>query len=388
MKISRFYFIGILFFVIVACTKKQASQDGVLITIDEKQKKETVFLADIAAQIEVISLEMPDDVLFGEVEHIKTSANYLALLDREQTKSLTIFNHKGKFVNQLRKFGQGPEEYSDIMDFTFDAKEENIYTYDRNFNTVFNYALPDLVFQKKIPTNMYLMGVNIVEDSFLAVSDEDLTETTEYGVGYADIDTLKKSFNFQPIGTLSKETTVVEISYPNTFTQNKQGLIYAMNAQYPKIYQIRDTEILPLATVDFGENKVPSEYWKTTNALDFEEAFFVPPLKSAWVQNVIVTDKTIAFYYMFGNPDNRQVAIYDKESKKTRVIYKIQLAKSCGVLPFALGVHKDSFLTLLQPEDLEDLFPHGLPVGSPQWLRNIEESLKAEKTICLKYNIK
>ncbi len=388
MKISRFYFIGILFFVIVACTKKQVSQDGVVITIDEKQKKETVFLADIAAQIEVISLEMPDDILFGEVEHIKTSANYLALLDREQTKSLTIFNHKGKFINQLRRFGKGPGEYSDIMDFTFDAKEGSIYTYDRNFNTIFNYALPDLAFQKKIPTNMYLMGMELVEDSFLAVSDEELTETTEYGVGYVSIDTLKKSFNFQPIDIFSNTIAIVESSFSNTFTRNKQGLIYAMNAQYPKIYQIRDTEILPLATVDFGENKIPSEYWKETKVLDFEEAFFVPPLKSDWVQNVIVTDKTIAFYYMFGRFDNMQVAIYDKKNKKTTVIYKIQLAKSCGVLPCALGVYEDSFLTLLYPEDLEDLFPYGVPAGSPQWVRDIAASLKAEKTVCLKYKIK
>ncbi len=382
------FLIIIVFIQLLGCGKQVNDDNGVSIILDEKQKKNTVLLAEIADKIEVISLKTPDDILFGEVEHIKTSNNYLALFDREQTKSLTIFNHKGEFVNQLRKIGQGPGEYSDITDFTFNAKGDHVYIYDRNFNAINSYSFPDLYFEQKVPTHMYLMGIDIIENSFLAVSDEKLTDKEEYGVGYISIDTLKKSFSFNPIPVFSNMIPVVEVSFPNTFSRNKNGLVYAMNVQYPKIYQIRDKEVQPVATVDFGAHKIPSKYWDETKNSDFEEAFSVPPLKSDWVQNVIVTDSVITFYYMHGNPDNRQIAIYDRKSKKASVIYKIRIAEKCGVLPYALGVHKDFFLTLLYPDDLKELFPNGISEDSPQWVKDTEKSLKEEKVVCLKYKIK
>ncbi len=371
----------------VSCKKDPVAKDTQLITIDEKQKKESVVLSEFA-DIEVIPLEMPKSILFGEVQHIKVSQNYLAVFDEIQTKSVTLFNHKGKFVNQLQKVGQGPGEYTDITDFTFTPKEDELLAYDRNSGNIRMYSLPDLNFQRKVKTHIYLMVINAIENSFLAVSDEDVTENTEVGVGYVKIDNSEKSFKFSPISILPNNIGIVEMSSPWTFSRNAKGLVYAMNTLYPVIYQIRDKEVTPLATVDFGENKIPEKYWGMTEFLDFREALSTPPLKSLLVHNAIVTNKYISFCYVFGNIEHRQLAIYDREKRQTTVIRKILLGKDCGSLPYALGVADDSFLTLLYPDAYDEFFPNGLPDNAPQWLKEVEQMLQSDKIICLKYKIK
>lgn len=372
----------------VGCQKQQTSNDETLIILDEEQKQEKVLLSDIADNIEVITLEMPEDIIFGKVEHIKVTDNCFGLFDEQQTKSVTFFNHEGKFINQLRKIGQGPGEYANITDFTLDSKENILLTYDSRLKSIFMYSFPNLDFLHKIRTNIYLMVITLIEQSFLVVSDEDLTETTEYGIGHAVIDTLKKTFTFKPIDVFPNTIPIVEGAYPNTFTRNAKGLIYVMDSQYPVIYQIRDTEITPIATIDFVKNKIPDEYWGATDINEFNEAFSTPPLKSGLVQNVIVTDDIIAFYYMFGTFYNRQLAVYNRKTQKTTVVNKVLLGEKYGAIPYALGVYEDSFLTLLFPEDLENLFPKGLQADAPKWLKEVEKSLKADKTVCLKYKVK
>lgn len=371
-----------------SCKKTPHSDKDILITLNEEQKKTTVLLSEIAKKIEVIPLEKSDSILFGEIEQIKASNDYLVLFDKKQTKSLIFFNHKGEFVNQLRKVGQGPDEYVEILSFSLDTKQKNAYIYDRNSNNFIVYSLPNLEFRKKIKTGQYLRSVDFFGNSCLAVSDEDLTKETEAGVGFLNVDLANESVKFNPIKEFPNKNIIVENSLPNTISPNKNGLLYAMPSQYPKIYQITDKEVTLIATVDFGKNKIPKKYWEKTKIVDFEDAFFVSPLKSDWVQNVIVTDDIITFYYMFANPDNRQIAIYDKKTQQTSVIYKIRMAEKCGVLPYALGVHQDSFMTLLYPDDLAELFPNGISENCPQWVKDIEKSLKAEKVVCLKYKIK
>lgn len=387
MKSKVIVYLIYVVFILLGCSK-ETSKEGSVILVDESKKQETALLSDIAENIEVISLETPKNILFGEIGHIKTTDNYIGLFDEEQTKSVTLFNHKGKFINQLRKVGQGPGEYTNITDFTFNTKDNIIFTYDRDSKSIFMYSLPDLDYLKKIRTRMYLMVLNSLEDSLLVVSDEDLTETTAYGVGYATIDTLKESFDFKPIDTFPNVISIVDGVYPNAFSRNEKGMLYVMNSQYPVIYQLSNKEITPIATIDFGANKIPDEYWEKTDMFEFNLAFETPPLKSALAQNVIVTDKNISFYYMFGTFFNRQVVVYNRETQKTTVVGKVLLEKDGGALPYALGVYNDSFLTLLFPEDLDELFPNGLQDDAPKWLKDIEKSLKENRIVCLKYKMK
>ena len=123
------YTLTILTIIIVCITSCQPQpQSGALLTIpvDLSENKPTK-LSEITEDIKKISLEFTDESIIGRIEKVIYQNDHLIVLDGSSDNKVLIFDSKGKFIRKIGRKGQGPGEYTRILDIAFDSKDKNIY---------------------------------------------------------------------------------------------------------------------------------------------------------------------------------------------------------------------------------------------------------------------
>lgn len=136
-------------------TGSQSSKDLIVVDVLGTFEKGTTFEAkDLFTSIDYVVLESKDECLIGKNPHFFLVDNYiLSIAD----KQIFVFERKtGRFVREIGKWGQGPEEY-DRTDFmssvdenmqtisTFASKGKRIYSIEGN--VLDNIALPSMVYE-------------------------------------------------------------------------------------------------------------------------------------------------------------------------------------------------------------------------------------------------
>lgn len=75
--------------------------------------------------IEYIELETNDDCLIKKINDMAVSENRLFIFDEPQ-QTIWIFDRKGRYLNKIYKKGNGPGEYSQMYQFEYDPKNNQI----------------------------------------------------------------------------------------------------------------------------------------------------------------------------------------------------------------------------------------------------------------------
>lgn len=362
------------------CMNSKTGKEVQTFTVNPLSSSE-VSLSQIASGVEVIELQYPDDIFFGEIFNIKTTEEYIFLHDPDQTKSITIFDRSGKFVSQLKKPGRGPEEYLGIDCFTVEEPADHLIIYDRSFN-IYKYSLPglSLVEKFKVP-GYYYLNIDAVGDK-LVTATEELSRGAEYeGIQLLDL----------PSGRITSlqlpnEPGTISLSYPNTFTRQNNEVIYASPGHLTNIFRIDSRQATKIGIIDFGKHNVPKEAWNAVEAEDFE-SIFASGSYATWVQNVLISDELMTFFFVFQNPQNTHLAIIDKQSGDCKVYSRIVLYPGRNPLPAPIGTYSDQYLTLLYPENIHGLLPDDGSVLS-DWQLELHDKQNSKGPVLLLYSLK
>lgn len=88
-------------------------------------------ISDHLSLSRIVVLETVDASLIRHIKRIiKHDDKLIVLNGREE---VLIFNREGKFLNKINKRGNGPNEYTNIVDIGLDDDNENIIIYSDNF---------------------------------------------------------------------------------------------------------------------------------------------------------------------------------------------------------------------------------------------------------------
>lgn len=87
------------------------------------EKKDIKHLNDIGKITEVIKLETTDNSLIGDVKYVVRDKNSDIYIGDYHTRKVFRFNKNGKFITCYGRFGGGPGEYHQIMDFAIDMDD-------------------------------------------------------------------------------------------------------------------------------------------------------------------------------------------------------------------------------------------------------------------------
>jgi len=161
---------------LLLCSSYGGSQESKLVrktvmagknTIKESDFGKKYDFFDIVKDIEFVPLEMTDESIVGSVSKIKFYNTFMLVLDG-QTKSIFIFDDKGKYIRKISRVGKGPGEYNDIDDFCVHPTTGMI-TIVTSFGKIITYSF-DLKEFKEYNDVPYAVGIEQFNNGYYAIT--------------------------------------------------------------------------------------------------------------------------------------------------------------------------------------------------------------------------
>jgi hypothetical protein len=302
-----------------------------------------------SSNVNYVPLNIPDTIFFGGIDHIKVYDDMIFLHDEGQTNSVTIINQDGQYITQLKKIGNGPDQYTSLDAFAYDKSKKVLSIYDRSKLSIYHYTFPDLRLINNFLLNRYIMNMEYIDDeTIMIISENEINQKGKYeGVLYISKEG-KLLESDLPIGN---DVSSIELSFPNTITKISDSTYYAHPHEITTIYKMGKT-VKPIYKIDFGNNKIPEKYWPVDRASEFERSL-AEGNKAVWVQNLILNEENLAFSFLYKDPETRYF-YYQNFKDSSEHIYKgYNIKNSTYTLPHPIGSNGTDYFSLIYAENID-----------------------------------
>lgn len=341
------YLLLVAVILITACSSEKETPTIPSITINQ-QTAEKITLKEAFPEYQLFNIQLPDSVFFGNVEQIKSDDDYLYLLDPFQSKTVTILDKKGKFINQLKRPGRGPGEYVSPYAFAIDKTNNQLLLYDRGKLEMITYSLPDLNYISHKRIDMYLMNFEVLDDDhLLMVRDDSRDKKTLNGLEIWTRD-------YEPVkGKLSDmRNAVIELSYPSTIGLDNDQMVY-VHPFTGTFNQITPDGLTPLLKMNFGESEVPERLYELDDALAFEAALEKSKY-ALWGRYPVKRNGEYMCWYMYGDVDSYYLSSFNLETNKTTTYKELSHESLYGKLPIPMGIDGNRYVSLIPSEMVKE----------------------------------
>lgn len=85
---------------------------------------------DLIDSVSFVKLETTDDNLIGHINHLFFTNDKIVVVDMEVSKTITVYDRKGKFLYTISHRGQGPDEYRTLDYATLTLDQSHIVVVD------------------------------------------------------------------------------------------------------------------------------------------------------------------------------------------------------------------------------------------------------------------
>ena len=343
-----------LLILIFACQSRSGDLPTVGINPNNANK---VTLEEAFPEYRLVNISLPDSAYFGNIEQIKTNDKYLFLLDPFQSKTVTILDKNGDFVNQLNRVGQGPGEYASPYAFAVDRYTDQLLVYDREKFEILAYTIPNLEYVRSYRMNAYLMNFEVISESeVLMVRDDNKDSGILNGLELW-------SREFQPMERNLSDTrsAVIELSYASSIGRHGSEYLY-MHPFTGIVSGVRRKELVPYFKADFGKKEIPEELYEIEDAVRFENALENKKY-ALWGRYPIFRDNLYMFWYMYGDIGTNHLISLDLDNKTYRIYSEISFEQITEKLPVPVGIDSDKYISLIPNEILDDDYSAESPVG-------------------------
>lgn len=334
--------------VLSGCSKKEAAAP-LTINVDVFDA-EVGNLKDYASDIKAIPIVLPDSIFFGEISFVKKSNGQYFLLDREITSSITIIDEQGNYVNQLKRYGGGPEEYENIENFALSDNNELI-VYDRARLRVNYYSLPGLEYIRSYKVEDYWMGLELIdENTLLVVNDSDTDEG-----GYKGVQIVNASNWSVKDERFGDYPMAIEASFEQAITKNSNVIYYSRPGEKTIIYRVTKDGFTSIAELDFGKSAMDQKYWQLTEIGDFMRRMNQEE-KVASAYAFVESEMAYSFWYMYKSRSTHYVSIYDKVSGKLKTLKRLEVEGLNHPLSYPTGITEGEYLHVVYPQNMNKDF--------------------------------
>ncbi|WP_339695669.1 6-bladed beta-propeller [uncultured Roseivirga sp.] len=354
------------------CQPKSEVDENIIKISVSPASADIILIKDVFPDYRALNIEMPDSVFFGNIEQIKSDNKRVYLLDPFQTKTLTILDKEGKFINQLKRVGKGPGEYSSPYAFAVDEVADELIIYDRGKLEFLTYKLPSLEFVKSKKVNALLMNFELLDkDHFLVTRDDSKNKSLLYG-----LEIWSREYEVKKDQISDMRNAVIELSYHSTIGQSDNNILYA-HPFTGVISTVNPSGLKQEFDLDFEEWEVPEDLYEMDEATRFEEAL-TRNKYVLWTRFPLKFNNKLTFWYMYGSDiDTYHLLVYDLNSSKYQSYSEILFEDSSFKVPMPLGTDNDQYVSLVWPENIDT-------ENIPENMRTIfQNSLNSELPILL-----
>ncbi len=305
---------------LLLCSSYGVSQESKLVrktvmaaknTIKESDFGKKYDFYDVIKDIEFLPLEMTDESIVGSVSKITLYKNFILVLDR-QTRSIFIFDDKGKYIKKIARVGSGPGEYNDINDFCVHPQTGmiTIATSSRKIITC-SFDLKEFKEYNDVP---YAVGIEQFNNGYYAI-----TSTQEEANLYI-LDPNMKIVH-KGLANPFPELSILN----NSFTKLGDTILCRLPTSYnDTIYQITSNSFRPWRVPNFEvhpDYSNPTQYM-APNPWGFQ-SYYCPDMQISGAVPYSETNKFIVFGMIY--PRNRDgvasisYVLYSKKNKTVKV---------------------------------------------------------------------
>lgn len=338
-------FIILCFF---ACQQKNKNGNLKEITVIPTNA-ESKFLSELLDTFFIVKL--PTEPLFGEIKTIKIIDSIVFLSDYYRNR-LHIYDIRGKYINTLHEYGRGPGEYSGILTFSYDRYNKQIIVNDReHFN---HYSFPDLKFIKRSKGEVYedyYINFEILDEKhWFMISDSELEGNCNKEVGSFCLNIENNDvFRYD----MDNDFLSIESSVPSVITRCEDKFYYVYPFEYSIVYEITPEKSVPLYKISFDKSCLEGKFWKINDVNMIEEKISTDPY-ALIAQFVINNEKTLQFWYVYGEPDFKslQLGMFNKQNGTVKNVQNLKIGGIANnILPDA--TYNDYYVSLIIPESLD-----------------------------------
>jgi hypothetical protein len=306
-----------------------------------------------------VPLQTTENCLIGKVDKIMFSKDRIYILD-QMTKSIFVYEMNGVFVYKINKFGRGPAEYDNIMDFDIDSTNNQIIALCTNFRKLIFYDAESGHFIKehklefsplsfmKTGQNSYLFDCKIKLNQYMGNNILIVTDTL-YNIqnGY-----------FPRNNNISIE--------PTPFSRFSNNIYYCSNYN-DTIYKYQNDTLYKKYYVDFGDRKLdltslPEELYTAKGVLGSKIISFLSYDKFSkymstkdiayQITSILETDSFVRFQFIYkGMVYN---ALFDKTTQKVKTYLGLRQNKEICI-DFIKTAYKNSFVGVVNSDILIDV---------------------------------
>lgn len=136
----------------------------IVVNPDDINMTEPASISEIGDSVVYIPLQTEDSILIGEIGKFLVWNNEFYIWD-SLAETIFCFNSNGKFSHKIGKYGQGPDEYPHIANFTMNMKNGNLFIYSDVGKAFYEYTETGVFVQKK--TSPLILSSFAVQNDYI-----------------------------------------------------------------------------------------------------------------------------------------------------------------------------------------------------------------------------
>ena len=194
----------------------------------------------------MVFLELTSDSRVADINRIYAIDSLFIVWD-QKSDAVFVFNDKGKFLYRIGDKGHTEKEYASINDVYVDQQNKQVYLLDNASHKIQCFGLEGS-YMRTIRTKEWALGFAVDEDYIWLESDgQNQSSALLLKTDAKSGDVIETYFPMLNDGR-------VPIKSEKTFFADAEGDIFFCSPYLNSIYKIKDGEIAPLLTLDFGSD--------------------------------------------------------------------------------------------------------------------------------------
>jgi len=269
--------------------------DPIIIKIPAISRSKVLLFSEVFESMKVVPLETKASSVIGAIDKIIYSNDRIFILDPDGSKKVLEFDDKGKFIDQIGRYGKGPGEYDQPDDISFDWIGKKIILYVKSKKALLYFDLNGK-FIKEVPLNIYFSNFSFISENRYAVyMDNDINSSLP--------DNPRSNFI-----VLNNKCEIEFSAFPfnhekdkrrmgNTFLSATDSSLLVLPGYTGSVYSYQAKKLTLKYKFDFGEHNLPESYLNGTG----EDVFYKELRKTnyAYVNSILETPDCLVFTFVY-----------------------------------------------------------------------------------------
>lgn len=216
----------------------------------------------------VIPLETLSKNLIGHIDEVKIYKNEIFVSDIRKSKSVYVFDLRGKYLRRIGDIGSGPGEYSRPEGFEIDEKNNELLVFNGNIRKILRYNLSG-EFLGNIDIGFGCKSFKVLDDGNILLLAADYENTHLGEIKDRIVYVINRKGKIVEYGPKrSSDFKKVAYNLPNNLTSKNQEITYSYRFS-DTIYKVSNNKINAKFHINFGDEGINREKMGSKNQDEF-----------------------------------------------------------------------------------------------------------------------